>query len=87
MLESSLHIFTRYGGLVLDSDFLVLDSLLAINGSFVAMQVRARLELMAKMKIMAEKIIITNRAKKNEKFGIFCRASHPRVESVVPFSN
>ena len=29
----------RYGGLVMDSDFLVLDSLLAVNGSFVAMQV------------------------------------------------
>lgn len=28
----------KYGGLVLDSDFLVLDSLLVINGSFVAMQ-------------------------------------------------
>ena len=38
--STSCHIFTRYGGLVLDSDFLVLDSLLAINGSFVAMQVK-----------------------------------------------
>jgi len=28
----------KYGGLVMDSDFLVLDSLLAVNGSFVAMQ-------------------------------------------------
>ena len=35
----------RYGGLVMDSDFLVLDSLLALNGSFVAMQVQVVLRL------------------------------------------
>ena len=36
---------------MLDSDFLVLDSLLAINGSFVAMQVRATMKIMVERKL------------------------------------